>query len=92
MSSTPNIETVGPDAAPAARADERFARAYEQIALADDGWTIVAVNPAWTKTAALYGYDQLIPGTNYLAFCYYNSMNAKVPPLRHQGNSRRLWG
>ena len=41
----------------------------EQIALVDDQWIILAVNPAWTKTAALYGYDALIPGTNYLEFC-----------------------
>lgn len=41
----------------------------QQIALVDEDWTIVAVNPAWTKTAGLYGYDQLTPGTNYLAFC-----------------------
>ena len=41
----------------------------EQIALVDDQWKILVVNPAWTKTAALYGYDALIPGTNYLEFC-----------------------
>ena len=27
----------------------------EQIALLDEHWTILAVNHAWTKTAALYG-------------------------------------
>ena len=41
----------------------------EQIALADEHWTILAVNPAWTRTAALYGYEALQPGTNYEAFC-----------------------
>ncbi len=41
----------------------------EQIALVDDQWIILAVNPAWTKTAAFYGYDALTPGTNYLEFC-----------------------
>lgn len=41
----------------------------EQIALVDDQWKILVVNPAWTKTAALYGYDALIPGSNYLEFC-----------------------
>ncbi|MFL5236623.1 MAG: histidine kinase [Rhizomicrobium sp.] len=41
----------------------------EQIALVDEDWTILAVNPAWTKTAALYGYETLRPGTNYAAFC-----------------------
>jgi two-component system NarL family sensor kinase len=41
----------------------------EQIALVDEDWIILAVNPAWTKTAALYDYDELTPGTNYLAFC-----------------------
>ena len=41
----------------------------EQIALLDEHWTILAVNHAWTKTAALYGYSALRPGTNYLEFC-----------------------
>ena len=41
----------------------------EQIALLDENWIILAVNPAWTKTAALYDYGELTPGTNYLAFC-----------------------
>jgi signal transduction histidine kinase len=41
----------------------------EQIALVDEDWTIVAVNPAWTKTAAFYDYGELSPGANYLAFC-----------------------
>jgi signal transduction histidine kinase len=41
----------------------------EQIALVDEDWIILAVNPAWTRTAALYDYDELTPGANYLAFC-----------------------
>ena len=41
----------------------------EQIALVDDQWNILAVNDAWVRTAALYGYSALQPGTNYLAFC-----------------------
>src|SRR5215218_4947220 len=41
----------------------------EQIALVDKDWAILAVNPAWTRTAELYGYDALRPGTNYLEFC-----------------------
>ncbi|MCL6682459.1 sensor histidine kinase [Sphingomonas alba] len=41
----------------------------EQIALVDEHWQILAVNPAWIKTAAMYGYDSLTPGTDYLAFC-----------------------
>jgi len=41
----------------------------EQIALVDEHWTILAVNPAWTKTAAVYGYEALVPGANYAAFC-----------------------
>jgi two-component system NarL family sensor kinase len=41
----------------------------EQIALVDEDWVILAVNGAWTKTAALYGYEALLPGTNYLRFC-----------------------
>ena len=41
----------------------------EQIALVDERWTILAVNPAWTKTAAVYGYEALTAGANYAAFC-----------------------
>jgi signal transduction histidine kinase len=41
----------------------------EQIALVDEDWVILAVNPAWTRTASLYDYDELSPGTNYLTFC-----------------------
>ena len=41
----------------------------EQIALVDEHWTILAVNPAWTKTAAVYGYEALVPGANYATFC-----------------------
>lgn len=41
----------------------------EQIALVDEHWNILAVNPAWTKTAALYGYQALGPGANYASFC-----------------------
>ncbi|HET9394970.1 MAG TPA: sensor histidine kinase [Nitrospiraceae bacterium] len=41
----------------------------EQIALTDKDWNILAVNEAWTVTAALYGYTTLQPGTNYLEFC-----------------------
>src|SRR4249919_5017 len=41
----------------------------EQIALIDEDWIILAVNPAWTKTAAFYDYGELSPGANYLAFC-----------------------
>jgi signal transduction histidine kinase len=41
----------------------------EQIALVDEHWGILAVNAAWTKTAALYGYEALRPGTNYATFC-----------------------
>ena len=41
----------------------------EQIAVVDDRWHILAVNSAWTKTAAQYGYSALRPGSDYLAFC-----------------------
>ena len=41
----------------------------EQIALVDEHWVILAVNPSWTKTSALYGYEALCPGTNYAHFC-----------------------
>lgn len=40
----------------------------EQIALLDEHWDILAVNDAWTRTAALYGYFALCPGTNYFEF------------------------
>jgi two-component system NarL family sensor kinase len=40
----------------------------EQIALLDDEWQILAINKAWVKTAALYGYSALRPGTNYFEF------------------------
>ena len=49
----------------------------EQTALVDEDWIILAVNPAWTKTAALYDYGELTPGANYLAFC------EKVAKLGH---------
>ena len=45
----------------------------EQIALTDEHWNILAVNHAWTKTAALYDYSDLLPGTNYLKFCQARS-------------------
>ena len=51
----------------------------EQIALVDEGWNILAINPAWTKTAALYGYDALTPGTNYLAFCEERAAEGHTP-------------
>ena len=41
----------------------------EQIALIDEDWIILAVNPAWTKSAGFYDYGELTPGANYLAFC-----------------------
>ena len=51
----------------------------EQIALVDDRWTILAVNEAWTKTAAVYGYDELSPGTNYLEFCEARAREGHKP-------------
>lgn len=58
-------------------AEEDFVRAFhsliealpEQIALVDEHWVILTVNSAWIKTAALYGYEALRPGTNYAVFC-----------------------
>lgn len=40
----------------------------EQIALLDAEWQILAINRAWVKTAALYGYSALKPGTSYFGF------------------------
>ena len=51
----------------------------EQIALVDEDWIILAVNPAWTRTAAFYGYDQLTPGTNYLGFCEMVAAQGHAP-------------
>lgn len=51
----------------------------EQIALLDANWNILAVNAAWTKTAAQYGYVDLLPGTNYLKFCQTKSAEGHTP-------------
>jgi two-component system NarL family sensor kinase len=51
----------------------------EQIALLDAHWNILAVNEAWTKTAAMYGYFDLFPGTNYLDFCQAKSAEGHTP-------------
>lgn len=51
----------------------------EQIALVDEKWTILAVNPAWTKTAAFYEYHELAPGADYLAFCEKVSEQGHTP-------------
>ena len=40
----------------------------EQVALLDEDWNILAVNEAWVRTAAMYGYHALCPGTNYVGF------------------------
>ena len=83
-SSDPNSSHIEPTAAPISRAEMRppaieptFVDVFqqlinglpEQIALLDESWNIIAVNEAWTKTAALYGYSALQPGTNYADFC-----------------------
>ena len=41
----------------------------EQIAMLDEDWTILAVNQAWARQAALYGPGAFMPGTNYLRAC-----------------------
>lgn len=51
----------------------------EQIALVDENWVILAINPAWTKTAALYGYEALEPGSNYLQFCEDRANEGHIP-------------
>ena len=51
----------------------------EQIALVDDQWVILAANPSWLRTAALYGYDALRPGTNYLEFCTDRAKDGHKP-------------
>jgi len=51
----------------------------EQIALIDEDWIIRAVNPAWTRTAALYDYGELSPGADYLAFCEHVAILGHTP-------------
>ena len=51
----------------------------EQIALVDEHWNILAVNDAWTRTAALYGYHALTPGANYLTFCEDRALEGHKP-------------
>ena len=41
----------------------------EQIALLDEDFTIVVVNRAWAKLAALYTDASFMPGANYLQSC-----------------------
>lgn len=45
----------------------------DQIALVDEAWNILAVNPAWMTTSALYPSGELMPGSNYLEFCRLKS-------------------
>ena len=60
----------------------------EQIALIDEDWIILAVNPAWTKTAAFYDYGELSPGADYLAFCEKVAVaRAHAGRYRRQGHS-----
>lgn len=64
----------------------------EQIALVDEHWTILAINPAWTKTAALYGYNALVPGTNYLEFCEERALEGHKPAeIAAQGIRAMEW-
>ena len=71
---SPALETAARP--PAKRQRDRFVQNFqriidglpEQIALVDEGWTILAVNSAWIKTAAVYKFDELSPGANYRDF------------------------
>ncbi len=69
---TLGVPSLGPVAPPHSDVTLIFAQLIvglpEQIALLDQQWNILAVNPAWTRTAALYGYDALRPGANYFNF------------------------
>jgi len=51
----------------------------EQIALVDENWTILAVNKAWIKTAAVYGYQDLMPGADYVQFCEARANEGHTP-------------
>lgn len=48
--------------------NELVAGLSEQIAIVDEHWTIVAVNPAWAQMTRVIGYPELVPGTNYRQF------------------------
>jgi len=41
----------------------------EEIGLVDEGWTILVVNKAWAKQAALYGPTLFMPGANLMQSC-----------------------
>jgi two-component system, NarL family, sensor kinase len=51
----------------------------EQIALLDDRWVMLAANPAWARTASLYGYDGLGLGVSYLDFCTDRAKEGHTP-------------
>lgn len=40
----------------------------EQVAIVDEGWTIVAVNDAWRRMTRVAGYPELAPGIDYRDF------------------------
>ena len=68
----PHVATAGKPGAEPAVLDffEQLINGFpDQIALMDEQWNILAVNDAWTKTAASYDYGMLRPGANYLRFC-----------------------
>jgi len=62
----------------------------EQIALLDADWNILAVNFAWTKTAAQYGYFDLLPGTNYRQFCQTKAAEGHTPAGLVAGGIREI--
>src|SRR2546421_348198 len=51
----------------------------EQIALLNEDWDILVVNEAWTHAVEQYGYQDLLPGTNYLRFCEARAAEGHSP-------------
>jgi two-component system, NarL family, sensor kinase len=76
---TQPLASVSPDLAFVGGFQQLINGLPEQIALVDEHWTILAVNSAWIKTAALYDYSALQPGTNYLDFCRARSAEGHAP-------------
>jgi signal transduction histidine kinase len=66
-----DIDQLAPpfeDAAFVRSLDELVRGFSEQVAIADENWTVIAVNEAWKSMIGVAGYPQLTCGTNYRDF------------------------
>jgi signal transduction histidine kinase len=54
----------------------------EEVALIDEGCTIIAVNRAWTEAMRLYGYTDVAPGDDYRRICEKNAAEGYEPAIR----------